>query len=54
MHNIIFSLQYIRDAPPVQFENYVHYIGTREGVEKKVAFIFKSVCKSSMIANFNW
>lgn len=54
MSKIIFSSRYIRDAPPVQIENYVHFIGTREGVEKKVVFILKNACKSSMIANFNW
>ena len=34
MPKIIFTSQYMRDAPPVQLENYVKYIGTREGVEK--------------------
>jgi len=31
---IIFTSRYLRDAPPAQLENYVRYIGTREGVEK--------------------
>ncbi len=34
MPKIIFTSQYMRNAPPVQLENYVKYIGTREGVEK--------------------
>lgn len=34
MPKIIFTSQYMRDAPPTQLENYVKYIGTREGVEK--------------------
>lgn len=31
---IIFTSRYLRDAPPAQLENYVRYVGTREGVEK--------------------
>lgn len=31
---IIFTSRYLKDAPPAQLENYVRYIGTREGVEK--------------------
>ena len=34
MPKIIFTSQYMRNAPPAQLENYVKYIGTREGVEK--------------------
>lgn len=34
MPKIIFTSCYLRDAPPEQLENYVRYIGTREGVEK--------------------
>ena len=34
MPKIIFTSRYVRDAPPAQLENYVRYIGTREGVEK--------------------
>lgn len=34
MSKIIFTSRYVRDAPPAQLENYVRYIGTREGVEK--------------------
>lgn len=34
MPKIIFTSRYMRDAPPAQLENYVKYIGTREGVEK--------------------
>lgn len=34
MPKIIFTSRYMRDAPPAQLENYVRYIGTREGVEK--------------------
>jgi TPR repeat protein len=34
MPKIIFTSRYIRDAPPEQLQNYVKYIGTREGVEK--------------------
>lgn len=34
MAKIIFTSRYVRDAPPAQLENYVRYIGTREGVEK--------------------
>ena len=34
MPKIIFTSRYMRDAPPTQLENYVRYIGTREGVEK--------------------
>ena len=34
MPKIIFTSQYMRDAPPAQLENYVKYIGTRDGVEK--------------------
>ena len=34
MPKLIFTSQYMRDAPPAQLENYVKYIGTRDGVEK--------------------
>lgn len=34
MPKIILTSRYLRDAPPAQLENYVRYIGTREGVEK--------------------
>lgn len=34
MPKLIFTSRYLRDAPPAQLENYVRYIGTREGVEK--------------------
>lgn len=34
MPKIIFTSRYLRDAPLAQLENYVRYIGTREGVEK--------------------
>lgn len=34
MPKIIFTSQYMRDAPPAQLQNYVKYIGTRDGVEK--------------------
>ncbi|MBS5784346.1 MAG: SEL1-like repeat protein [Clostridium sp.] len=34
MPKIIFTSQYMWDAPPAQLANYVKYIGTREGVEK--------------------
>lgn len=34
MPKIIFTSRYLRDAPSAQLENYVRYIGTREGVEK--------------------
>lgn len=34
MAKIIFTSRYLRDAPPAQLENYVRYVGTREGVEK--------------------
>ncbi len=34
MPKIIFTSQYMRDAPPAQLENYVKYIGTRDGVDK--------------------
>ena len=34
MPKIIFTSRYIRDTPPEQLQNYVKYIGTREGVEK--------------------
>ena len=34
MAKLIFTSRYLRDAPPAQLENYVRYIGTREGVEK--------------------
>ena len=34
MTKLIFTSRYLRDAPPAQMENYVRYIGTREGVEK--------------------
>lgn len=34
MPKIIFTSRYLRDAPPARLENYVRYIGTREGVEK--------------------
>ena len=34
MPKIIFTSRYLRDAPPAKLENYVRYIGTREGVEK--------------------
>lgn len=34
MAKIIFTSRYLRDVPPEQMENYVKYIGTREGVDK--------------------
>lgn len=34
MPKLIFTSQYLRDAPSAQIKNYVRYIGTREGVEK--------------------
>lgn len=34
MPKVIFTSRYLRDAPSTQLENYVRYIGTREGVEK--------------------
>lgn len=34
MPKLIFTSQYIRDAPPEHFKNYVRYISTRKGVEK--------------------
>lgn len=34
MPKIIFTSRYMRDAPPEQLNNFVKYIGTREGVEK--------------------
>ena len=34
MPRLIFTSHYLRDAPPEHLENYVRYIGTREGVEK--------------------
>ncbi len=34
MPKIIFTSRYLRDASPVQLENYVRYVSTREGVEK--------------------
>ena len=34
MAKLIFTSRYLRDVPPAQLENYVRYIGTREGVEK--------------------
>ncbi len=34
MPKIIFTSQYMWDAPPAQLQNYVKYIGTRDGVEK--------------------
>ena len=34
MPKLIFASHYLRDAPAAQLENYVRYIGTREGVEK--------------------
>ncbi|MBE7727870.1 MAG: SEL1-like repeat protein [Enterocloster citroniae] len=34
MAKLIFTSRYLKDAPPAQLENYVRYIGTREGVEK--------------------
>lgn len=34
MPKIIFTSNYMRDAPPEHLMNYVEYIGTREGVEK--------------------
>lgn len=34
MPKIIFTSRYLQDTPPAQLENYVRYIGTREGVEK--------------------
>lgn len=37
MPKIIFTSRYLRDTPPEQLENYVRYIGTREGVEKNDA-----------------
>ena len=34
MTKLIFTSRYLKDAKPSQKENYVHYIGTRKGVEK--------------------
>lgn len=34
MPKLIFTSRYLKDAKPSQKENYVHYIGTRKGVEK--------------------
>ncbi|MCD8197734.1 MAG: relaxase MobL [Lachnospiraceae bacterium] len=34
MPKLIFTSRYLQSAPPAQLENYVRYIGTREGVEK--------------------
>ena len=34
MAKIIFTSHYMRDAPSAHLENYVHYISTREGIEK--------------------
>ena len=34
MPKLIFTSQYLRDASPAQLENYIRYIGTREGAEK--------------------
>ena len=34
MAKLIFTSRYLKDAKPSQKENYVHYIGTRKGVEK--------------------
>lgn len=34
MAKLIFTSRYLRDAPPAQMENYIRYIGTREGVER--------------------
>ena len=34
MPKLIVTSHYLRDAPSAQIENYVRYIGTREGVEK--------------------
>lgn len=34
MPKLIFTSRYLKDAPAAQLENYVRYIGTREGVEK--------------------
>ncbi|WP_442871466.1 hypothetical protein [Caproiciproducens sp.] len=34
MPKIIFTSRYMRDALPEQLQNYVKYIGTRDGVEK--------------------
>lgn len=34
MAKLILTSRYLKDAPPEQMENYVRYIGTREGVEK--------------------
>ena len=31
---LIFTSRYLKNAPTAQLENYVRYIGTREGVEK--------------------
>ena len=35
MAKLIFTSRYIRDAPPEHLQNYVRYISTREGVEKR-------------------
>lgn len=34
MAKLILTSRYLKDAPPEQMENYVRYIGTREGAEK--------------------
>lgn len=34
MLKLIFTSCCLRDAPPSQMQNYVRYIGTREGVER--------------------
>lgn len=53
MPKIIFTSQYMRDAPPAQLENYVKYIGTREGVEKidESKLLFPATIKQHQLIN---
>lgn len=43
MPKVKFTSPYLRDGPPTQIANYVKYIGTREGVEKKFLIAFKQI-----------
>ena len=34
MHKLILRCNYLKNAPPAHLQNYINYVGTREGVEK--------------------
>ena len=57
MPRLIFTSHYLRDAPPEHLENYVRYIGIREGVEKideSKRFLPAAGNQKALIAQLIW